>query len=219
MRSIHAAAVAAAVASPLAVAQTVSPFTETFDGGLSGFSAGTGAPAAFVENGNAFASNTLTLTEGGFGAITFLAANASNNPSGGAFIGDYAGSGITTVSFDVRHNADIPLTFALRLAVAANSPAVIVFSPLVVASSDDFTSLTFELDSSSDLFVPAGPPGTADLVLGAVGNLQLLVNVPDGAGGTTVTIDADNVSIIPAPGVGALAIGFGLAAARRRRNA
>jgi hypothetical protein len=169
-----------------------------------------------TEGLNSFLTVDVSLSSGGFGAITFAAANIANKPSGGAFAGDYNASGITRISFDVRHGAPAPLNFFLRLATPNNSPGFVVLNPVPVVGGDDFTTVSFDIDANNPLNVPGGPisiPG----VLSNVGNMQLLVGGPEGLNGVPVNIDVDNIRIVPTPGAaGVLALGA-IAAVRRRR--
>lgn len=210
-----------AIAAPAALAQLPVPFTETFSSGAAGYDAIPNG-VSIVEGANPFIRVSTPLTGIPFDANTIVSANIPLDPpgpapSGGAFTGNYLAAGITSFSFDVRHDGPAPLTFSLRLATASNFPGVVVISPVPVFAGPDFTTITFSLDPSNPLLIPEGPPSVVSAILSNVGNFQLLVNVPPSLVGPTVTFDIDNVSILPAPsalaGLGAL----GLAAARRRR--
>lgn len=202
---------ALAMAAPAALAGTAS-FTETFDAGNANWHDGPQNPAAWDAGG--FITSTADVNSaGGFGLLLFRA-QSNYNSSNGAFTGNYVGN-IDTISFDVRHDAGQDLTFAVRFATANNSPAFVLFSPVAV-SSGAWTTLSFAIDPNSPFYVPAG--GTFDAVAGQVGNVQVIVNRPDGLATPLVTtFDLDNVAITPAPGVlGLMGLG-GMIAARRRR--
>jgi len=213
------AGLAAAVLSAAATAQVVSPFTEDFEDGLGNWISPNGAETLGTAPGNSFASVDQTLSDpAGFGAVTVLAGTAGNGASGGAFAGDYLASGIDTLSYDVRHDAATPLAFSLRIATAANFPAVIVFGTAPVAASGEFTTVSFDLSLDNPLLVPEGGPEVFETTLRNVGNIQLLTDVPGPIEGETVSFAFDNVTIVPTPGVVAtLGLG-GLGAMRRRRG-
>lgn len=215
MRSITTAAVAAAaLAAAPALAAPAVPAIEDFENGLGGF-AGSGGPATLVTDaGNTFAAVTRSVpAQGGpgFGAETVLA----NNTPGNIFAGDFLAGDITSLRFDVRHDADVPLTFSLRLAQPANFPSAIVFNPTVVIAGDEFVTLKYFIDPDNPLFFGAGTDPS--ITLSDIQNIQLLVDNPVVAPAFDVTFEFDNVRTVPAPaGVGALGVA-GLAASRRRR--
>ncbi|MEO0513112.1 MAG: hypothetical protein AAF108_09490 [Planctomycetota bacterium] len=198
-----------------------SPFVEDFEGGLAGWGAGGGLDPAVLgtEGGNSFASVTAPVTAAvpgaPFNSFTALAGNLDNGASGGAFAGNYPASGITGLSFDVRHNAGQDLTFTLRVATPANNPGFIVFNPTVVAAGSEFTTLSYSFDLSNPLIFPLLDPAA---VLPNVGNIQLLVDRPVVGEVGEVMFDFDNVAIVPAPATGALLGGLGLTGLRRRRS-
>ncbi|MEM0983333.1 MAG: hypothetical protein AAGI17_05220 [Planctomycetota bacterium] len=214
MRKTATCAVVAAVAGS-ALAQPINGFTETFENGLAGWDPSGGLSIVLnSESGNSFVSVSGLLPTSPFGGATVFggdAGGATDGFSGGAFIGDYVAAGITTISFDIRHNAANDLSFSVRLPTFNNSPANIVFGPSL-AASNEFTTISFNIDPNNPALVPTGGP--AGLTATAIQNVQLLV----GGGDVQGTIDIDNVTITPAPS-GALALcGAGLVAARRRRR-
>lgn len=203
--------------SGAALAQTVSPFTEDFEDGLGGWDAAGGLALTLgSEGGNSFASLSGTVPTSPFGGATFFAGEASGGVagfSGGAFVGDYVAGNITTLSFDVRHNAETSLDFSVRLPTFNNTPANIVFGPSVEASGE-FTTLTFDISPDNPALIPTG--GSPFVTASAIQNVQLLVGGID-AGDVAATIDIDNVAITPAPsGAVALLAAGGLAVRRRR---
>lgn len=199
------------------VGSAQSAFVEDFEGGLAGWSsAGTLSPVLNTEGGNSFVSVTSPVEAAGgmgFGAFTLLSGLASNGASGGAFTGNYLASGITSLSFDVRHNADQDLTFSLRVADALNFPSFIVFSPVEVAAGSEFTTVSYSFEEGNPFFFPGLDPFA---VLPNVGNIQLLADNPAFAEADDVTFDFDNIALVPAPGAAALFGVLGLIAPRRR---
>lgn len=201
----------------------VTSFTETFESGANDWLQGSffapGFNAAGALDGSAYISSTADLNSAGpFGLIVFRGHsefNASNN----AFVGDYNANGINRITFDLRHNAGIDLGVALRVAGPSNFPGFAVELNDAV-SSDEWVSLSFDLDFSNPLLTLEGPP-TPDFynsVMNAVGNIQVSIDRPDGL--TTplvVDFDLDNVSITPAPSALAMLSLGGLIATRRKR--
>ena len=214
------ACTAVLVAAGAAVAQ--SPYTETFDSGAAGWTDGPGNPAT---DAGGYLSATVDLASfvpppvgpGPSTAVLFRA-EAADNASGGAFVGDYLAAGLNTITFDIRHDASGPLAFALRLATPANFPGATVVSPVLVDAGPGFTTLSFSLDPSNPFLTYEGFSGSVEDVLSNVGNIQILGALVDNGPATgNVTFEIDNVSIVPAP-ASAMLLGLGgLAAARRRR--
>jgi hypothetical protein len=191
----------------------VAPFTETFDSGNANWQDGPQNPAQWNPGG--YISTTADVASaGGFGLLLFRA-QSNLGSSDGAFVGDYISGGIDTLSFDIRHDADVDLSFIVRFATANNSPAFVIFSDVEVVGGE-WTTVTVDISPDNPLYVPAG--GTYESVAGQIGNVQILVDRVDGLTDPLVTgFDLDNVAIVPAPGaIATLALG-GLAAARRRR--
>lgn len=208
---------ALSVASACATAQLVTPFTETFDTDAQGWLSGSFAPLTHDASG--FVSTTADISAAGPFGLTLFRGHDDFDASGDAFVGDYLSSGITTISFDIRHDYSEALDFALRVAHPANSPGFAIEASSAVAAGE-WTTLTFELDPNNPLYTPEGPPGFGFFagVMSQVGNLQVSLTPPAGLPtGTFVTFDLDNVSITPAPGSIASISILMLAAARRRR--
>jgi hypothetical protein len=214
-------------------AQAVSvPFSETFDASVSGWENNVNDPLTFNatggSDGGGYASGTFNFNgyvpgPGGSGPIV-LRATAADNPSGGAFIGSWTAAGVASVSVMVRHDAPEPITYFLRLATAANSPAGAVQSSVAVAANV-WTQITFPILPLATSCVDAGPPGACNTALAAVGNFQLGTNAPAGLLDDAVAyhFDVDQVTLnpIPEPATAGL-LGLGLAAlagSGRRRPA
>jgi len=201
-----------------ALGQTVTPFTEDFEDGLSNWDARTPLSASLgTEGSNSFASVNGTISSGSFGAATFFAGDAFTNFSDGNLAGDYLAGGIDTLSFDVRHDSATPLSFSLRVATAGNFPAFVAFGPSGVSASSEFTTIEFDISPDNPALVPEA--GTVAGILSDVTAIQFLVGLPEGADDVPgVTIDVDNISAVPAPsGAMALLAAGGLVARRRRQ--
>lgn len=202
-----------ALSAGIASASLVSPFTETFDNGNASWLDGPQNPA--IWNPGGYLQTTADVSSAGSFGLLLFRAQANQNSSGGAFVGDYVASNINRISFDIRHDADINLSFIARFATANNSPAFVIFSEVEVAANT-WTTVSFDISPDNPLLTFAG--GSYATVAPQIGNVQVLVDRVDGLTTPLVTnFDLDNVSIVPAPSAMALLGLGGLAAARRRR--
>ena len=214
------------------------PFTETFEGGAADWRqfdsvtavsiVGSGGP-----DGSAFArslADTANAVQGppqfGGGNLTIVRGHSTfgaNGASGGAFVGDWIAGGVTNLSFDVRHDADLPLSLFARIATPTNNPGAtaVAFAPIVPGQ---WTTVSIDIDPTNPQFISFGS-GNFVSVFSNVGFLQFGVNILDPQTGQPLAIsqsfnfDIDNVSIVPAPGVMAL-LGLGglVVVSRRRRS-
>lgn len=216
------------ICGSVAFGGTVSPFTEDFEGGANGWLMGTFvAPTVSGSgalDGSAYVSSSADLNSAGQFGLTVFRGHDDFDASGDAFVGDYLAGGITTISFDFRHNAGIDLGIALRVATSGNTPGFAVEQPSMIAS-DQWVHLEYELSPFNPLWTPEGggpgfdPIAFFESVMTSVGNLQVSADRPDGL--TTplvVDFDFDNIAITPAPASVALLGLGGLAASRRRRG-
>ena len=207
---------------------TVSPFTETFESGANGWLMGTfAAPtvsASGALDGSAYVSSSADLNSAGTFGLTVFRGHDDFDASGDAFVGDYLAGGITTISFDFRHDAGIDLGVALRVATSANTPGFAVEQAGMIASGQ-WVHLEYELSPFNPLWTPEGggpgfdPVAFFESVMGSVGNIQISVDRPDGL--TTplvVGFDFDNIAITPAPGTAGLVGLGGVLMMRRRRG-
>lgn len=211
------------LASGIANAGVVSPFTETFEGGANGWLQGSfSAPtynASGSIDGSAYISSNADLNSAGPFGLTVFRGQDDFDASGDAFVGNYLAGGINRITFDLRHNAGQDLGVALRVASSNNFPAFAVELANPVAS-DEWVSLSFDLSFFNPLLTIEGAPTPQAFneIMAAVGNLQVSVDRPDGLSTPLVVdFDLDNVAITPAPGSLALLGLGGLAAHRRRR--
>lgn len=217
-----AAASAAFLVVGGASAATV-PFTETFSADAANWrDAGGGSLATWIAAGGP--DNSPYITQGtnvnnaNNGVVVAVRASGAFGSSGGAFSGDWITEGVSAFSFAVRHNAPSPLNVAARFASAANFPGAVAIS-FVPALPNTWTTVSFLIDPSNPEFVSFGGSNFAG-VFSSISNIQLSYSVPAGleGSGTAIQFDADNVSIVPAPGAAALLIGgLGMLSRRRRR--
>lgn len=220
MKTIILTTLAAATTISMA---SVTPFAETFETGTNGWLMGTFVAPTYhatgALDGSAYISSTADLNSAGPFGLSVFRGEDNFNASGDAFVGNYLEGGITQISFDFRHHADIDLSVAMRVANSNNFPGLDVELHEFVAGGE-WVTLTFDLDFSNPLMTLEGPP-TLDFynsVMNAVGNLQISVGRPDGLDTPLVVdFDLDNFTITPAPSSLALLSIGGLVATRRRR--
>lgn len=217
------------VCGSVAFGGTVSPFTETFEGGANGWLMGTFSAPTVVAggalDGSAYVSSSADLNSAGTFGLTVFRGHDDFDASGDAFVGDYLAGGITTISFDFRHDAGQDLGIALRVATSANTPGFAVEQASMIAS-DEWVHLEYELSPFNPLWTPEGggpgfdPVAFFESVMTSVGNIQISADRPDGlVDPLVVNFDFDNVSInTPAPASVALFGLGGLVAGRRRRG-
>jgi hypothetical protein len=140
--------------------------------------------------------------------------------SGDAFVGDYRD--LDTLSFFVRHDAQAPLQFLVRLAQPLNFPAVVYPAFTQFVAPGTWTEIQVPLDGNFPWVIASGDPtATFDGIASNIGNVQIAVNDLSSTGlpglDQDITFDLDRVSLIPAPGAAGLLGLAGLAAVRRRR--
>ncbi len=211
------------------------PFTEVFAAGASGWRtsdtitpatwnpAGGGLPdsAGYISATRSFANDPASVQS----PPVLVNALNSANASGGSLFGNWAANGVTSFSFDFRHNAPVALTAFARFARAANAPGASAIG-LTPVQPNVWTTITISINPTSPNFVSFEGTnfntvfgvGAAPNFL-AIGRVQLGVFVPQSLAFTTptYTFDFDNVRIIPgASGAGLMALGM-LGASRRRR--
>lgn len=191
------------------------PFTEAFDASVSGWENQVNSPLGFVatggSDGGGHASGSFTITASPFGGgPVILRASAADNPSGGAFIGNWLTDGVGTVTAMVRHDAPEELTFYMRIASSANFPGA-VFAGTTSVAANVWTQISFPISAMSSSCTSEG--GTCAAALSNVGNLQFGTSAPASLAGNGVSyrIDIDQVALVPIPEPGmALLFGLGL---------
>ncbi|MBL4699210.1 MAG: hypothetical protein JKX70_10290 [Phycisphaerales bacterium] len=221
MNTITLTALAAITAS--SALADVASFTETFESGTNNWLMGSFVDPIFnatgALDGSAYISSSADLNSAGPFGLSVFRGEDNFDASGDAFVGDYLAGGINRLTFDFRHDADIDLGVALRIAGPNNFPGMGIELPGFVAGGEWIT-LSFDLDFNNPLLTLEGAPTIEFFndVMTAVGNIQVSIDRPDGL--TTpliVNFDLDNVSITPAPSALALLTLGGLMTTRRRR--
>ena len=155
----------------------------------------------------------------GDSAVLFRGHDAYNS-SADAFVGNWVADSVQTFAFWVRHNAPEPLVYFTRFATSGNFPASNAIQPIAVAP-DTWTLLSVAIDPGNAQLQSEGP-FPFNSIFGALGNLQLAVNVPAGLAGMDATytfeLDRPGVTVVPEPGSVAIALlGSATLFIRRRR--
>lgn len=195
-------------------------FTESFETGPAGWEDSINNPVTAVTSGGVdgggyvstnFNYFGFTSPFGGDGGPVTFRASFSDNPSGGAFVGDYLTEGVGAIRVAFRHNAPEPITLFMRVATQFNFPGAVI-DQLVSAPSDEWTTITFAIDPFSPLCT--GESISCAAAFSNVENLQFGTNAPAGLvlDDFAYTLDLDRVEILPIPEPGtALLFGLGLA--------
>ncbi len=220
----------AALAGGAQAQAVIAPFTETFETSSANFLGNDFSPLEHLTTGGVDGSTFVravvpTDTAAGMGLVVARAEtdphNPANNASGGALFGDYIESGITALSFDVRHDAGTDIGFNVRFSPPNRFPGAFAIASQTVASGTEFTTVTLDLSSLATVaFEGPSTPDNFETVFGNVGNVQIFLTTDLAAAGTSpVNFDFDNVSIgtVPEPTSLALLATGGLLLTRRRR--
>lgn len=220
--TLSIAVVAAGVSSQSALAGLDVPFTEQFtNDNANWWNGAAAAPLDWLGAGGADGGGYVTTqytvpdVPPPFGATLFRAQDEFGS-SGGAFEGDWITAGANAVAFSIRHNASQPLDVFIRVAGPANFPGAVAisFAPIAPGVWTDVYIPVHE--GSPNIIVIEGDD--YDAVFSNVGHLQVGVFPGEQLAGENLTIDLDQVSIIPAPGAAALLGLAGLMTCRRRRR-
>ncbi len=210
IRSTAFAAIAAVVASSASAA--VVPFTENFATDAANWT-GPAGPAGYDPAGHIAAETNVNSAA--FGVVIALRGQSANNASGGAFVGNWITDGVSALTFSVRHSAPVPMNFGARLTTPVNFPGAIGID-FVPVMPGVWTTVTIPISASYPGWV-SFEGSDFNTIFSNIGNVQLLYSVPQSLAGTgtLVRVEADDVSIVPAPGVAAV-LGAGLLLRRRR---
>jgi hypothetical protein len=210
--TIRSATAATALGAFAAAAPgAIVPFTETFSANASNWTGGAvWDPAGHIDT-------PTNVNAASFGVVIGPRGQASNGASGGAFVGNWFTDGVAALTFDVRHDAPLPLSFGARFASPMNFPGAIglAFAPVPAGT---WTTVMIPI-------TPAFPGWVSfegsdfNTVFSNVGNVQLLYSVPAALAGTgtIINFEADNVRIVPGAGTAALLVPIVLTWRRRRR--
>jgi prepilin-type N-terminal cleavage/methylation domain-containing protein len=211
---------------------SINPFTETFSSGASNWFNPLGtAPVTWQATGGPDGSPFVTtsfnfqnLTPGlpfPNNAVNLFRAQDEFNSSNHAFEGNWIADGVTTFSFDIRHDAQAAMTFFVRFATPSNFPAWSGVE-FTAAAGNQWTHIAIPISLSNPALFFEGPPGGQaefNSVFSNVGHVQIGVFAGGLAGvNQDVTFDLDNVSIVPTPSAIVVLLSGLCCAGRRRRS-
>jgi hypothetical protein len=220
---------------------SVVAFTETFNTGNSNWTNGqtdgsTGGPVTWNESGGVGNSGYISYNSGdfttgngttypGFDPVVtqlMFRANATNDASGDAFVGNWLGSGVVSLSLMVRHNYTETLNFYSRLTPGGGAGASL--APVFAVAPNVWTEVSIPIIDSNPPFLSYGggsPNANFNGVFSSMQNMTFGFYLPPQTDFTNFTMDIDNVTLtVPEPSTAFLiALGFGgLSALRRRRK-
>lgn len=198
------------------------PFTEPFSSAACNWSTSSTvlAPLNYLPSGgpdgSAYGSASISLATALAGDQPLVFRGQSNfNSSNNAFVGNWLASGVTELTFSLRHNGPAPVTFYTRFA-PAGGPGVVALMP-TTALPNEWTTFTLPILPTTP-FIYEGTTFTSAFSNVARVQFGLIVGSDLAGLATPLTLDIDNVGIVPAPGAAALLGALGLAGLRRRRS-
>lgn len=128
--------------------------------------------AAGGPDGNGYVTTSLPLTGLPPNGVILFRGQKQFNSSNQAFVGDWLGAGVGTLTAYVRHNASQPLSIFARIAGEFNNPGVDIELPTLIPPNT-WTQMTFNLSPTNPKLTVEGPPSAYTTVFQAVGNLQI----------------------------------------------
>jgi hypothetical protein len=178
-------------------------------------------------DGGAYISNTAAFTAQTFftplrGHVNPGDSNGPQNASNGLFTGNWLAEGANKVKLNIRHNVTEPVSFFVRLAPTANSPAIQVDFPIAIAPNV-WTPMEFDVVWGNSLLTvgSATPYESFFSTLQAMAHVQIAARKPAGFMSTAqFTFDVDAIRVVPEPASAAiLAMGLvGCIATLRNRR-
>ncbi len=206
----------------VAAAQTV-PFTESYDADASNWRDATGVVnAAWVGAGGAdgagYITQALNFQTQTVGATPLLVrSDSAFGSSGGAFYGDWLGTGVSELRFSVRHNAIAPINVFARFATNVPGEGAIGLE-FVPVFPNVWTPISIPIFDGNPQFISFEASDFAT-VFANIQRLQFGISVPAALAGQNLTFsfDFDEVGIVPEPSSLALLAAGGLLLAARRR--
>jgi hypothetical protein len=206
------------------------PFTENFASSDANWKDNASLPLSYVATGGADGGGYVS-TDFSFDGLaagpTLFRGQGNFDSSGDAFVGNWLTAGVGEVRAYVRHDAPVAIDYFVRIATANNFPGLAIELSQSVPAGDAWTLLKFNTSASNPLLTVEGPPNFYASAMGAVGNVQFGVSLPESLtmDATAYTFDLDGVSIaVPEPTtfglvlVGLAAVGLGRGGLRSRRG-
>lgn len=175
------------------------PFTENFDSDSANWRDSTGAAVlgwnpAGGPDGSSHSTAAFNFSNSGSGSTPIVFRNQDEYGSSGlAFQGDWVAGDVGSLSFYVRHDAGVNLTYFVRFADPANFPgAAAITSPPVPSGA--WTLVTVPMSAS---FIYEGP-FTFNDIFDNIGHIQIGVSTPQSLvnQNQTVTFDLDQPTIV-----------------------
>lgn len=206
----------------------VTNFTETFNTNASGWLNGaSGAPIYNATGGVgdsgyiSYAPADFNSGSGGFGdplALMFRG-NAAADASGDAFVGDWLGSGVITLSLTFQHNYTESLNFYARIGGTGGAGASLTNTVVFTIAPNTWTTITIPITDSNPPFASYGS-STFNGVFANVQNLQFGLYLPANTDISGLVVGLDNVTIaVPEPTAAVMfGLGLGVIALRRQRK-
>lgn len=202
----------------------VVPFEEAFVSDTAGWLNPTFGPLNWVSTGGS--------DGGGYAQTTF---NFVNTPqtgptdqgpvifrggptaSGSAFVGNWLADGVTLYQASIRHDAAEALTVFTRFASPFNFPGAIGVDFFTTVPPNQWTEISIPIVDSLPPFV-SYEGSDFNTVFSNIGNLQIGTNAPAGVAGVdfAVTLELDQVRIVPEPGSMLLMLGASVTVFTRR---
>ena len=126
--------------------------------------------------------------------------------------------GVTEVSFDIRHDAPVPLTFFTRFTSQNNFPGAVALNFIPVLPNT-WTTITIAITPMNPQFITFEGSDFAT-VFGQVQAIQFGVDVPLPLAGLdqAFNFDIDNFAMMPAPSAAVMLLAGLMVRGRRRRS-
>lgn len=226
---VAAAGIAGALVAVQPALALVVPFTEQFALDAAGWRQRDGLTALTGvalggPDGSSFARAAFSFANTNAGEqVTLFRGEDTFGSSSGNLFGNYLTGQVATLSFAVRHNASVPLSFFSRIArsttnLGGTTGVAAVFAPV---QPGEWTTLTLPIVFNPALFYE-GPPtqGFHNAIFAGVARIQIGVfDTPAALALSTPSFnfDIDQISVVPAPGAAAGLLMLCGVAARRRR--
>jgi len=166
------------------ISDTITPMTWVSGGGPSGPS------DAYVSATNISFVGAVT------GQLRTVArGHDAYNSSADAFVGNWRTSGVAQFSVSLRHNVGVPVKVGVRFASSMNFPGAVAESPVLVESGE-WVTLVVPIATNNEGFVSFEGSSFTN-VFANIGNVQVLLYVPDGFAGEAgpFTLDVDNPGV------------------------
>ncbi|MCA9244221.1 MAG: PEP-CTERM sorting domain-containing protein [Phycisphaerales bacterium] len=195
---------------------TTLPYTETFDTDAAAWRNFNNAAVATWNAGGYISESSAFDGTDPNTPLTLVRANGGFDSSGDAFVGNWIADGVTSFSFDVRHNSPAPVNFFARFVSQAGFPGAIGVGFIPVLPNT-WTTVTIAIDELNPQFV-SFETSNFNTVFSNIARIQLGVMAGALSGNTnTFEFDFDNATITPEPSALAL-VGLAAAALVRRRG-